>query len=168
VKALKDLADNIPILYSAQVTAALSAIVAFSCAFFYISEEQTRKENLQRIMARLEERRVEVQGANREERRYKERASKREKRAKQTEVSAQDNSMVEEKREKQEGSGFLEEASQLGRAQAIQLNQMLEDKGILPKLSKQQQSGSSSEAQGIGKEETAKGSEKKKKKNRKT
>ncbi|EKX42287.1 hypothetical protein GUITHDRAFT_153572, partial [Guillardia theta CCMP2712] len=54
VKALKDLADNIPILYSAQVTAALSAIVAFSCAFFYISEEQTRKENLQRIMARLE------------------------------------------------------------------------------------------------------------------
>eukprot|EP00960_Hanusia_phi_P021770 644709-Hanusia_phi.AAC.1 len=67
---------------------------SISCAFFYFSEEKTRKENLERIMDRLQERKVEVLGANREERRQKERVNKKEKKGKPSQMKGKGGEIV--------------------------------------------------------------------------
>jgi len=113
-----------------------------------------KQENLKRILQKFEEKKTKTVGGNRDDRRAKEQdAKKSRKEAEKKEKIYMQAAAVPEKtkevkaveKEGEEGflgkmakssfnSKFMNEANDLSRSQALQLNSMLENAGMLPKI----------------------------------
>jgi hypothetical protein len=77
IAAADALANTLPTVVSSEVTEVICAILAVACGYFLYAEERTRQENLERILARVEEKKTQLGGSNRDERRTKEKEAKK-------------------------------------------------------------------------------------------
>jgi hypothetical protein len=77
IAAADAFANTLPTIVSTEVTEVICAILAVACGYFLYAEERTRQENLERILARVEEKKTQLGGSNRDGRRTKEKEAKK-------------------------------------------------------------------------------------------